>query len=265
MMELPHTNTEDSMSTEEILLRLFWIVDQDLADVKKRSDAHLYPSEIVTIGLMFALKGGKYRPFYRWLVANLGHWFPTLPEQSRLLRVLRDYGHNTERFLKEPSLFTVIDTMGIELLHPRREGRSLHQLGRKGVSNGRWIVGIKLAWLINDAGEVIDWGWDTANEHDNSFREIATQFDGETITLSDLGFRKQQTPQQNFKYCEKGTWNERYLIESCFSVIEGMFHGKKLYHREEHHLEARLGYLAALFNVLLMITGGVFSFTEFVL
>ncbi len=47
------------MSTEEILLRLFLLVDPELADVKKRSDAHVYPSDIVTIGLMFALKGGR--------------------------------------------------------------------------------------------------------------------------------------------------------------------------------------------------------------
>ncbi len=196
------------MSTEEIISRVFCIVDEQLIDVKKRSDARLYPSEVVTIGLLFALKGGKYRPFYRWLWANYRHLFPNLPEQSRMHRLLRDYGAYTNRFLKDPSTFTVVDTFGIELIHPRREGRSSQQLGRKGLSNGRWIVGVKLAWLVTSTGEVVDWGWDTANEHDNTFREIATQFDGETITLSDLGFRKHQAPQQNFKYCEKGTWNE---------------------------------------------------------
>ena len=202
------------MSTEDILLHVFEIVDQEMLDVKKRSDARLYPSEIVTIGLMFALKGGKYRPFYRWLCANLGTWFPNIPEQSRLLRLLRDYSHYTDRFLKQPSFFTIIDTFGIELIHPRREGRSPHQLGKKGKSNGRWIVGIKLAWLVNNRGEVVDWSWDTANEPDNLFRETATQYDEETISLSDFGFRKKDTPQQNLKYCEKGTWNERYLIET---------------------------------------------------
>jgi len=253
------------MSTEEILLRLFWIVDERLVTVKKRADAHLYPSEIVTLGLLFALKGGRYRPFYRWLTANLGRWFPRLPEQSRLHRLLRDYSHYTDEFLQEPTFFTVIDTFGIELIHPRREGRSPHQLGKKGRSNGRWIVGIKIAWLVTDHGAVVDWSWDTANEPDNLFRETATQYDGHTITLSDLGFRKHDTPPQNLKYCEKGTWNERYQVESDFSFIEGICHSKKLYHRDEKHLEARLGYLAALLNVLLAITNGAFSFTEFVL
>jgi hypothetical protein len=265
MMVVQLIITEDSMSTEEIIYRLFCIVDEHMADVKKRSDANLYPSEVVTIGLVFSLKGGKYRPFYRWLAANYRHLFPKLPELSRLQRLLRDYSHYTVRFLKEPSTFSVIDTFGIELIHPRREGRRPDQLGRKGLSNGRWIVGIKLGWLINHQGEVIDWGWDTANEHDNTFRDLATQYEGETITLSDLGFRKKDTPQKNFKYCKKGTWNERYLIESDFSVVEGIFHSKKLYHREGHHLEARLGYMAALLNVLLIITGGVFSFTEFLI
>jgi len=253
------------MSTEEILLHVFLIVDDNMSDVKKRSDARLYPSEIVTIGFIFALTGGKYRPFYRWLRSNLGHWFPTLPEQSRLLRLLRDYSRYTDRFLQDVSFFTIIDTFGIELIHPRREGRSAAQLGRKGKSNGRWIVGIKLAALINDTGHVIDWCWSTANDPDNIFRELATQFDGHTIALSDLGFRKQDTPHHNMKYCERSTWNERYLIESFFSTIEGTCQSKKLYHRSADHLEARLGYLVTLINVLLIITNGVFSFTEFVL
>jgi hypothetical protein len=74
---------------------------------------------------------------------------------------LRDYAGLTLDFLAEPSFFTVMDTYGIELIHPRREGRSKRQIGKKGKSNGRWIIGIKLAWLINDQGEVVDWTWDT--------------------------------------------------------------------------------------------------------
>jgi len=43
----------------------------------------------------------------------------------------------------------VIDTYGIELLHLILEGRSPQQIGRKGVSNHRWIVGGKLCLLLN--------------------------------------------------------------------------------------------------------------------
>ncbi|MFL5654948.1 MAG: hypothetical protein ACJ8CB_12345 [Ktedonobacteraceae bacterium] len=45
------------MPTDEIIIRLFCMVDDQLGRVNKRSDAHLYPSEIVTIGLLFNLSG----------------------------------------------------------------------------------------------------------------------------------------------------------------------------------------------------------------
>jgi hypothetical protein len=144
------------MPTDEIIIRLFCMVDDQLSFVNKRSDAHLYASEIVTIGLVFTLKGGRFRAFYRWLAANYRAWFPELPERSRLQRLLRDHAEDVLPFLADPTFFTVVDTYGIELIHPRREGRSTRQIGKKGKSNGRWIVGIKLAWLINDAGEVVD-------------------------------------------------------------------------------------------------------------
>ena len=162
------------MPTDDIIIHLFCMVADDLRDVNNRPDAHLHPSEVVTIGLLFALKGGRYRAFYRWLDSNYRHFFPRLPEQSRLLRLLRDYASLTSQLLAQPSFFTVVDTYGIFLIHPRREGRSQQQIGKKGKSNGRSLVGIKLAWLINDQGEVVDWAWTTANEADTTFRPLAT-------------------------------------------------------------------------------------------
>ena len=41
------------MPTDEIIIRLFCMVDDHLGHVNKRSDAHLYPSEIVTLGWSF--------------------------------------------------------------------------------------------------------------------------------------------------------------------------------------------------------------------
>jgi len=38
---------------------------------------------------------------------------------------------------------------GIELIHPMREGRSPQQIGRKGLSNHRWMVGGKLCLVLN--------------------------------------------------------------------------------------------------------------------
>lgn len=253
------------MPTDEIIIRLFCKVDDQLDLVNKRSDAHLYPSEIVTLGLLFALRGGRFRAFHRWLTANYRAWFPDLPERSRLQRLLRDYATLALDFLADPTFFTVVDTYGIELIHPRREGCSPRQIGKKGKSNGRWIVGVKLAWLINDQGEVVDWTWATANEPDNVFRPLATGYDGETIALADLGFREKDAPTQNIKCCERGTWNERFTIETNLSWVTELFDAKKLYHRVTSHLEAHLWYLAALINCLLRLTDHKRSLAQFVI
>ena len=102
------------MPTDEIIIRLFCMVDDTFGSVNKRSDAHLYASEIVTLGLVFTLKGGRFRAFYRFLAANYRAWFPKLPERSRLQRLLRDHAEDVLPFLAEPTFFTVVDTSGIE-------------------------------------------------------------------------------------------------------------------------------------------------------
>jgi hypothetical protein len=54
--------------------------------------------------------------------------------------------------LGAPTVLGVIDTYGIELIHPMREGRSPQQIGRRGLSNHRWTVGGKLCLLLNQYG-----------------------------------------------------------------------------------------------------------------
>jgi hypothetical protein len=253
------------MATEEIIIRLFCIVDDRVGSVNKRSDAHLHDSEIITLGLLFSLKGGRYRAFYRWLNANYRAYFPKLPDVTRLLRLLHSRAAYTDEFLADPSFFTVADTYGIELIHPRREGRSREQVGKKGKSNGRWIVGIKVGWLINQEGKVVTWQWDTANVSDREFRDMPLAYNGETITLCDLGFREKDAPHENMLFCEKGTWSERYAVETDFSWICVVFNSKKIYHRKQSYIDARLGYMAALMNCLLDITDTKRSLTQFVI
>lgn len=74
--------------------------------------------------LLFSLKGGRFCAFYRRLAANYRTWFPTLPERTRLQRLLRDHTEDVLPFLADPTFFTVVDSYGIELIHPRCEGRS---------------------------------------------------------------------------------------------------------------------------------------------
>ena len=75
--------------------------------------------------------------------------FPRLPERTRLFRLFTTHQDWTRAFLGAPTVLGVIDTYGIELIHPRREGRSAQQIGRKGLSNHRWIVGGNLCLLLN--------------------------------------------------------------------------------------------------------------------
>jgi hypothetical protein len=70
------------MRTEEIITRLFCIVDDKLRQVNKRKDARLHPSEIITIGLLFSLKGVHFRAFYRWLEGDWLHLFAALPNPT---------------------------------------------------------------------------------------------------------------------------------------------------------------------------------------
>src|SRR5881296_4504263 len=55
------------MSTVEFITALFYEVDEQLRTIPKHPEAHLWPSEVVTLGLLHALKGVGNRAFYRWL------------------------------------------------------------------------------------------------------------------------------------------------------------------------------------------------------
>src|SRR6266851_3598913 len=150
--------TEESMTTTiEFITALFCQVDDQLAGLPKHPHANLWPSEIVTLGLLHALKGGGNRAFYRWLTRDYRALFPQLPERTRLFRLFKTHHDWTTAFLATPTVLGVIDTYGIELIHPMREGRSPRQIGRKGLSNHRWIVGGKLCLLLNQWGLVVGW------------------------------------------------------------------------------------------------------------
>lgn len=53
------------MTTVDFITELFCRVDEALGDLPKHAQAKLSPSEVVTLALLFALKGGGERAFYR--------------------------------------------------------------------------------------------------------------------------------------------------------------------------------------------------------
>ena len=95
--------------------------------------------------------------------------FPRLPERTRLFRLFMTHQDWTTAFLAAPTVLGVIDTYGIELIHPMRAGRSPQQIGRKGLSNHRWIVGGKLCLVLNQWGFVVAWACATANVAERTF------------------------------------------------------------------------------------------------
>lgn len=112
------------MSDEDFIVELFCSIDEVMKGEKKHVQAKLYPSEVVTLAILFALKGVGNRAFYRWLKKNLKPLFPKLPHRTRLFRLFVTHEDWSKRFLAEPSLLGVADSYGIELLHTWREGRS---------------------------------------------------------------------------------------------------------------------------------------------
>ena len=71
------------MTTLDFVTALFYKVDEQMRAIPKHSEAHLWPSEVVTLGLLHALKGVGKHAFYRWLTRDYRALFPRLPERTR--------------------------------------------------------------------------------------------------------------------------------------------------------------------------------------
>ena len=74
------------MSTVDFITELFCSWDDKMRDVPKHNQASLYPSEVVVLALLFAIKGLGNRAFYHWIKRDHLKEFPHLPERTRLFR-----------------------------------------------------------------------------------------------------------------------------------------------------------------------------------
>jgi hypothetical protein len=238
------------MTTVDFITALFCQIADQMPDISKHPQASLWPSEVVTLGLLHALKGVGNRPFYRWLTRDYRPLFPRLPERTRLFRLFKTHQDWTRAFLAAPTVLGVIDPYGIELIHPIREGRSPQQIGRKGLSNHRWIVGGKLCLLLNQYGLVVGWDCASANVPDKTFHWLIRQVDGRMIVLSDTGFHAAEGDPANLKLCQRGEWQDRMLVETVLSMLTVVCHFKKVMHRGWKYFQARLAFTMAAFNVL---------------
>ena len=244
------------MSTEDYITELFCRVDDAMQAVEQPRQSKLTPAELVVIGLLFVLKGRGQRAFYRWLKRDWLACFPQLTERTRLFRNLAAHQDWVNMFLADPSLLGIIDSYGIELIHPYREGRSEQQMGRKGQSNHRWIVGIKLCLVINHLGAIVAWDFDTANVYDGTaFQQVVDQYADKMVIFSDVHFIKDDWQPTHLRPCPRGVWNDRMLIETVFSMMTTVFALKRMRHRVPDTLRMHLAYAVALFNLLLNWSG----------
>ena len=244
------------MTYSDFIIELFCRIDDQMLDVPKHSQAKMHPSELVTLGVLLALKGGGNRAFYRWVSQNFSHLFPHLLERTRLFRALKKQQVHLRRFLAEPSMLGLIDSYGIELLHPRRQGRSRRQIGRKGCSNRRWIVGGQLCLLVNHLGLVVNWACDEAHVYDGSaFQDLVDGIADQMVVFGDRHFVREGWHPSNLRVCKRGEWNERMRIESVFSMLTRVCGLKRLTHRVWDYFEMRLAYVVAMFNLLVQWDG----------
>ena len=243
------------MTTEDIIIGLFCRVDDRLGALPKDPQALLHPSEIVTLGLLFALKGKSGHAFYRWLSRDYRHLFPRLPERTRLFRLFVVYRDLTDQLLAETGIFGVVDTFGIELIHPYREWRTNGQIGRKGLSNHRWIVGAKLCVVLNHLGLPVSWACGTANLPDQAFHEVIADWDGEMLVLGDSGFHAADGDPANLIICKKGERNVRMVIETFFSLLTVVLLGKHMRHRSWDGLAAHIAFALAVMTILVQWDG----------
>jgi len=243
------------MSTEELIIDLFCRVDAVLGDEPKHPQAKLYPSETVTLALLYALKGTGGRAFYRWLCRDYRPLFPALPERTRLFRLFVAHRAWADRFLGEPTLLGIADSYGVELRHPRRHGRVPGQLGRKGLSNRRWIAGGKLCVLVNRWGRIVAWDAATANVHDGTFHPLIARFADRTVVLADGNFHRAVGDPANLKLCARGRWPQRILVETVFSLLTRVCHLKHTAHRAWAAFQMHLAFAVAVFNLLVAWDG----------
>jgi hypothetical protein len=253
--------------TEDFVAELFYRVDTAMAGVAKHPQARLWPGEVVTLAILYALKGRGERAFYRWADRDLRPLFPGLPERTRLFRLFAAHRDWANRFLAaEPAtLFGVADSFGVEMVNTLRLGRSPRQIGRRGRCARRWIAGVKLGLVVDALGRVCAWDLDVAGAYDaDAFGHLILRFDGRMIVLADSNFHKspfhrpdyaQDPDPPNLKVCPRGRRGERKLVETVLSMVSGGTGSgvcalKKATERCWANLMAHVGAAVAAFNVL---------------
>jgi hypothetical protein len=230
--QLPRCQSEGNrLTTVDCITELCCRIDAAMTDLPKHPQASLSPSAVVTLAFRFAIKGVGNRPFDRWLARDWTACFPRLPERTRVFRLFTTHRPWAERFVAEPTIVGGIETSGMELIHPMRQGRSPRPIGRKGSSNHRWMVGGKRGLLLNKCGLVGAWDGQTANLDDHTFQPLVRQVAEQMMVFGDPAFHAAVGDLSPLKRWARGEWNDRMLVETVWSRRTVVSHFKKVLHR----------------------------------
>lgn len=220
-----------------------------LGDEPKHPQAKRYPREVVTLALLPALQGVGERAFYRWLARDYAALSPALPARTRPVRLFAAHRAWAGRFLAAPSVLGVADRYGIGRRQPRRHGRTATRLGKKGLSNHRWIAGGELRVLINQWGRVVAWADAAANVHDSACHPLSARFAGQTRVLTDGNCRRAAGEPANMKARGRGTWPQRILVEAVLALLTRVCHLKRASQRVWAYSQAHRASAVAVFNL----------------
>ena len=179
------------MTPPDFIIALFYAVDQEMLEVPKHPDAKLYPSEGVTLALLYAIKGGGTRAFYRWLTRDSLALFPPGAGAHPLGPALQD-PHSVDHALSRGAYRVGGRRQLRDRVDPPEAGRA--QPGshwQKGQSHHRWMVSGKVCFIVNQWGLICAWDCATANVHDTHFHPLIAQFVDTMSILTDTGFHAQ--------------------------------------------------------------------------
>lgn len=112
------------------------------------------------------------------------------------------------------------------------------------------MIGGRFWVMLDTYGRIVEWYFLTLDHPDKAFNTLAAHLQHHTITLTDLGVRDVNGIPDNLKICKKGSWNERMVVETVFSMLTVVCHLKKIFHRTATYIFARFACVAAMFNVL---------------
>jgi hypothetical protein len=158
------------MRTVELITAVCSEVDEQLGAIPTHPEAHLWPSAVVTLGLLHARTGVGNRACSRWVTRDSRALFPRRPARTQLLRLYTTHSDWTQVFVAAPTVLGVIDTSGGEVIRPRREGRHSQQIGCTGLSNHRWMVGGQWCRLLHQWGLMVGWAYATATVADTTLQ-----------------------------------------------------------------------------------------------